>query len=139
MKLPALIPTEYGSKAMSRVRSKGTRPELTIRSLVHRMGFRFRLHRADLPGRPDLVFPGRRCVIFVHGCFWHSHSCPAGIRRPKSNRAFWVAKIEGNRQRDTRIARRLRRLGWRVMTIWACEPETKVMRRIDRFLNFHRV
>ncbi len=106
---------------MSRVRSKDTKPEMFVRRLVHGMGYRYRLHRGDLPGCPDLVFPSRRAVIFVHGCFWHRHrGCPHA-RLPKSRVAFWEAKLEGNRRRDEENIERLRALGWRVLVIWECE------------------
>jgi len=137
VKPPTFCPTAYGSKTMSRVRGKDTHPELVVRSLVHRLGYRFRLHRTDLPGKPDLVFPGRNCVIFVHGCLWHGHSCKNGVRRPKSNTEFWTTKIEDNRARDARTNRKLRRLGWRVLTIWACRLDrtAALIGRILRFLN----
>jgi DNA mismatch endonuclease (patch repair protein) len=112
---------------MSRVRSKDTSPELVVRSLVHRMGYRFRLHRRSLPGTPDLVFPNRRKVIFVHGCFWHRHRngrCP-NARLPKSRRQFWERKLDANRVRDFKHYRLLRRLGWAVMVVWECELKHK--------------
>jgi DNA mismatch endonuclease (patch repair protein) len=104
---------------MSRIRSKNTKPELLLRRGLHAIGFRFRLHRKDLPGRPDLVFPARRAVIFVHGCFWHGHDCPL-FRLPATRREFWQAKIDGNRSRDLRDRARLAAGGWRVLTIWEC-------------------
>lgn len=106
---------------MARIRGKDTQPEMVVRSLVHRDGFRFRLHRRDLPGTPDLVFPGLRSVIFVHGCFWHKHHCRKGTAMPASNRAFWRMKLEGNRDRDHRAILNLRRAHWRVLTIWECQ------------------
>lgn len=108
---------------MSRVRGKDTSPELTVRRLVHALGYRFRLHRRDLPGSPDLVFPSRRKVIFVHGCFWHRHPDPGCklARMPKSRQEFWEPKLEGNRARDLRNEAALRGLGWDVLTIWECE------------------
>ena len=96
---------------MKRVRGKDTRPELAVRSLVHGMGFRYALHRRDLPGNPDLVFPARNRVIFVHGCFWHGHSCRAGRNWPSSNTGYWTAKLDRNQARDAANRRRLRRLG----------------------------
>ncbi len=123
---------------MSRVRGKDTAPERLVRSLVHRLGYRYRLHVGDLPGRPDLVFPRFRAVILVHGCFWHQHHCPAGDRLPKSRVAYWQAKLEGNVRRDARQRRALQRLGWRVLVIWECETERqapeRLARRIIRFL-----
>jgi DNA mismatch endonuclease (patch repair protein) len=111
---------ELRSAVMRRVRSTDTRPELVVRSLLHRMGYRFRLHRKGLPGRPDVVFPGRRKAIFVHGCFWHGHpGCPrAG--RPATNRAFWDAKLDRNLERDARALAGLAELGWSVLVVWEC-------------------
>jgi DNA mismatch endonuclease (patch repair protein) len=108
---------------MSRVRNKGSRAERLVRSLVHRLGYRFRLHHAGLPGRPDLVFPSRRKVIFVHGCFWHRHPDPACAlaRLPKSRLQFWVPKLEGNRRRDLRVEDELNSLGWGSLAIWECQ------------------
>lgn len=121
---------------MSRIRAKGTRPEMTIRSLVHGLGFRFRLHRKDLPGTPDLTFPGRAKVIFVHGCFWHGHSCREGLRRPRSNQDYWLAKIARNQQRDSSDLQALARTGWEVLVIWECEIRLPdLAERIQAFLS----
>ena len=106
---------------MSRIGPRDTKPELIVRSIVHRMGFRFRLHRRDLPGKPDIVLPGRRLAVLVHGCFWHGHDCARGSRAPKQNRDYWVAKVAGNRARDVANREALAALGWRVETIWECE------------------
>lgn len=111
------------SRLMSLVRSKNTQPELLVRRLIHRMGFRYRLHVRDLPGSPDLVFPTRRKVIFVNGCFWHRHHCANGRRIPKSRVAFWRAKLAGNRDRDRRNRRKLRRSGWAVLVVWECQTK----------------
>ena len=108
------------SKCMSAIRGKDTQPELVVRSLVHRLGFRYGLHKRDLPGCPDLVFSGRKKIVFVHGCFWHSHRCRYGRVKPKSNAAFWRAKRDGNRDRDRRNARKLRKQGWRILIVWEC-------------------
>lgn len=105
---------------MAAVRGSNTKPELRVRRLLHGLGYRFRLHAADLPGKPDIVFLARRKVIFVHGCFWHGHDCARGARTPKTNRDYWVAKIARNRQRDARILSALDALGWRVLTVWEC-------------------
>jgi DNA mismatch endonuclease (patch repair protein) len=110
---------ERRSLLMSRIRSKDTQPELVVRRMVHAMGYRYTLHGSKLPGRPDLVFPSRKKVVFVHGCFWHGHQCPRGFK-PKSNAAIWEAKISGNRSRDRRTLLALRKLGWRSMVIWEC-------------------
>ena len=109
------------SENMRRIRSKNTKPELVVRSLVHKLGYRFRLHRKDLPGKPDLVFPSRRKAILVHGCFWHGHeTCPNG-RRPKSRENYWNPKIDRNMQRDTETQQVLEAMGWQVLVVWECE------------------
>lgn len=125
------------SEIMSRVRSVNTGPELAVRRLAHGLGYRFRLHRRDLPGRPDLVFSGRQKVIFVHGCFWPRHEGCALARMPKSRVEFWRGKLEGNARRDGRNERALRRVGWGVMTIWECQTRdlARLATRIGRFLN----
>ncbi|MCE4363556.1 very short patch repair endonuclease [Xanthomonas hortorum] len=105
---------------MSRIGSKNTKPELALRSLLHGLGFRFRLHRRDLPGTPDVVLPGRKTAIFVHGCFWHGHACKRN-KMPKSRVEYWGSKIEANRQRDAKKRKLLRALGWHVLTVWECE------------------
>ncbi len=109
------------SENMRRIRNKDTAPELMVRSLVHRLGYRFRLHRKDLPGKPDLVFPSRKKVIFVHGCFWHGHDCPSVARTPKTNTGYWVEKIRHNTERDARHWSELKALGWHVLVVWECE------------------
>src|SRR5262249_49782699 len=124
------------SERMGRVRSKNTKPELVVRRLAHLLGYRFRLHRTDLPGCPDLVFATRKKLIFVHGCFWHRHNGCPNTRLPKSRLGFWQPKLEANRQRDARNLRRLRTRGWSVMVIWECQVKdvAKLKRRITRFL-----
>lgn len=107
------------SHIMAAIRGKDTAPEMKIRSLLHREGFRFRLHVRELPGRPDIVFPRHHAVVFVHGCFWHGHECPA-FRSAGTNKEFWDAKIQGNRDRDARAWTALLRLGWRVAVVWEC-------------------
>lgn len=111
------------SERMSRIRGQDTRPEMRVRRLAHRMGYRYRLHRADLPGKPDLVFPARRKVIFVHGCFWHRHPDPGCrlARLPKSRLDFWLPKLEGNRARDLENHKKLAESGWKVLEVWECE------------------
>jgi len=114
---------EARSRHMARIKTRNTKPEMVVRSALHRLGYRFRLHRKDLPGTPDIVLPSRRLALFVHGCFWHGHkspSCKLG-RIPKSRAEFWVPKIEGNRERDRRKASALEDAGWRVATIWECQ------------------
>lgn len=118
----SLTPSER-SERMRRVRGKNTKPELAVRRLAHSLGFRFRLHRKDLPGKPDLVFPRYRAVIFVHGCFWHRHLDPIChlARLPKSRLEFWLPKLETNRVRDEHIRAILNEKGWRVLVVWECE------------------
>lgn len=109
------------SLLMSKVRSKDTKPEMIVRRLVHSLGYRYRLHDKRLPGTPDIVFTGRRKVVFVHGCFWHRHpGCPLA-RLPKSRLNFWLPKLEGNRERDIRQIAALKELGWSALIIWECE------------------
>ena len=112
---------EKRSAVMRQVKGRDTRPELAVRRLIWRLGGRYRLNRADLPGKPDIVLAGRRLVVFVHGCFWHGHDCARGARVPKANRDYWVAKIGRNRMRDAAARERLTALGWRVETVWECE------------------
>jgi DNA mismatch endonuclease (patch repair protein) len=124
------------SKRMALIRSAHTKPELLVRSITHRCGYRFRLHVSELPGKPDLVFPKLRKVVFVHGCFWHRHpGCPLA-RLPKSKLDFWVPKLTQNRIRDLRNIGRLRRAGWNVKVIWECEMRkaAKVEKKIKGFL-----
>lgn len=126
---------EERSAIMARVRAKNTHPEIAVRRLVHGLGYRFRLHRRDLPGTPDLVLPKHRAVVFVHGCFWHQHDCRRGRRQPASNRAYWGPKLARNVERDRAAESALLRLGWRVFTVWECEiTATDLADRIDRFL-----
>jgi DNA mismatch endonuclease (patch repair protein) len=109
------------SAVMRRVRGRDTTPEMKVRRALTRLGARYRLHRKDLPGSPDIVMPGRRLAIFVHGCFWHGHDCARGARTPKQNRDYWVAKVGRNRARDEASGAALADLGWRVETIWECD------------------
>lgn len=118
---------EKRSEVMSRIRGGGTKPELVVRSMLHRMGYRFTVKgplNRGLPGRPDLVLPRYRTVVFVHGCFWHGHEGCRDFRLPGTRREWWAAKIEGNRARDARVEAALRALGWHVITIWACALNT---------------
>ena len=112
------------SRMMSGIRGKNTKPEMLVRSLLHRCGFRFRLHRKDLPGKPDIVLPKYRAVIFVHGCFWHGHDCKY-FRWPSSRPAFWRAKIERNRLNDATSVANLLETGWRVAVVWECATRGK--------------
>ncbi|MBK1717395.1 very short patch repair endonuclease [Thiocystis violacea] len=115
------LSTQERSKRMSLIRGAGSAPEMKLRRLVHRMGFRYRLHVKKLPGTPDLVFPSRRAAIFMHGCFWHRHPECKLARLPKSKLDFWRPKLEANRERDLRDQRRLLDLGWRVLVVWECQ------------------
>lgn len=120
---------------MQAVKSRDTSPELAVRYALHRQGFRYRLHYADLPGSPDIVFPGRHCVVFVHGCFWHGHWCRRGARIPVTNRDYWEQKIAKNRLRDSAALAELRRLGWAALVVWECEVQSKTMAsRLRRFV-----
>jgi DNA mismatch endonuclease, patch repair protein len=112
---------EKRSAVMARVKSKDTSPEKAVRRVLTRLGARYRLHRKDLPGNPDIVMPGRKLAIFVHGCFWHGHDCARGARVPKANRDYWLAKVARNKARDEKAALTLRADGWIVETVWECE------------------
>ena len=115
------VAPDVRSRMMASVRSKGTKPEMIVRRSLHRLGYRYRLHQADLPGKPDLVFACRRKVLFVNGCFWHVHEgCPRS-RVPSSNRDFWMAKLERNRRRDLESLKALCERGWSTLTVWECE------------------
>ncbi|MCI3134763.1 very short patch repair endonuclease [Phenylobacterium aquaticum] len=109
------------SAVMARVKGKNTTPELAVRKALTGLGARYRLHRKDLPGKPDIVLAGRRLAIFVHGCFWHGHDCARGARVPQANRDYWVAKVARNQARDQRNRADLDAAGWRVETVWECE------------------
>ena len=112
---------EKRSDVMRRVKGRDTSPELAVRRMLWRLGARYRLHRKDLPGHPDIVMPGRRLAVFVHGCFWHGHDCARGARVPKQNRDYWEGKVGRNRTRDAANLEKLEALGWRVLTVWECE------------------
>lgn len=116
---------EDRARVMRAVKGKDTKPEMIVRRLAHALGYRFRLHGKDLPGKPDLVFPGRRKVIFVHGCFWHGHECARGSRQPKQNAEYWRNKIARNVERDADNLQALERLGWQTQVIWECEMKDR--------------
>jgi len=130
--VPAVV-----SRRMSRVTKKNTKPELVVRRLAHRLGYRFRLHRRDLPGTPDLVFPSRRKVIFVHGCFWHRHGCRLSGRVPQIRVDYWRPKLDRNVQRDHEAQAALADQGWHVLTVWECEVRDNVAlaHRLRAFLD----
>ena len=127
-----IVDTKRRSEMMARIRGRDTGPELLVRRVAHRMGLRFRLHRRDLPGRPDLVFPKHRLVVFIHGCFWHRHEGCRKSSTPKSRTGFWLEKFAANVDRDARQEAALKALGWRVFIIWQCETkdEAAVERRL---------
>ena len=123
---------------MSQIRNKNTKPELIVRSVVHRMGFRYALHRKDLPGRPDMVLTKYRKIIFVHGCFWHMHKCRYGKVTPATKTEFWQTKREGNVARDKRNLCKLRKNGWKVLVVWECQTRKseKLYDKLKKFLAF---
>ena len=130
-----VLTPEQRRYCMSRIGGKDTQPELTIRRLIHSLGYRYRLHVKRLPGSPDLVFPNRQKVIFVHGCFWHRHQCRYGQVTPGTRRQFWEAKFQENTDRDARNRRQLLREGWDVLIVWECQTK-RPERLIDRIIGF---
>jgi DNA mismatch endonuclease (patch repair protein) len=131
---------EKRSEVMRRVRGRDTSPEKRVRALLTRMGLRYRLHRADLPGKPDVAFAGRRVALFVHGCFWHGHDCARGARQPKANAEYWTRKIARNRARDAEVGRKLAEIGWRAVVVWECElkDEARLTARLAEELGVGR-
>ena len=128
---------EDRSHIMRAVKGRDTKPEMTVRRMIHAMGYRYRLHSKDLPGKPDLVFPSRKKIIFVHGCFWHSHDCARGARVPKSNRDYWVPKLQRNKERDKANRAALEDTSWNVLVIWECEVKAAdgLVDRVRQFLD----
>ena len=124
-------------RTMQAVKSKNTSPELYVRRLLHAHGYRYRLHLKDLPGSPDLVFSGRKRVVFVHGCFWHGHNCARGARVPKSNSEYWIKKVTRNQTRDSENKKKLEAAGWKVLAVWECELKNEpcLLKQLRRFLN----
>lgn len=135
--MPDIFAPEKRHEIMQNVKTKNTAPEIKLRSLLHKNGFRFRVNRKDLPGKPDIVLPKYRAVIFVHGCFWHGHDCPRG-QRPQTNADFWNQKIDRNVIRDKSGVSLLESLGWRVLIVWECEIKKKneavLLSRVKEFL-----
>jgi DNA mismatch endonuclease, patch repair protein len=127
------VSADQRSRNMAAVRSHDTKPEKVVRSILHSLGLRFRLHQRSLPGSPDIVLRRHGAVVLVHGCFWHGHECRRG-KMPSSRQDFWIPKLAGNRERDARQVRELNALGWRVLTIWECEVKdvAKLSRRLAR-------
>lgn len=138
MKMPDVFDPEKRREIMQSVKTKNTAPEIKLRSLLHRNGFRFRVNRRDLPGKPDIVLPKYKAVIFVHGCFWHGHDCRRG-QRPQTNIDFWNQKINKNIDRDKNDISLLEKLGWRVLVVWECEIKKKneevLLTRLKEFLS----
>lgn len=115
-------PSRSRSENMRRIRDRNTRPEIITRKLFRKLGFKgYRLNRKTLPGKPDIVFINKKRAVFVHGCFWHGHKCPIGVRKPKSNTDYWIPKINGNMKRDKKNIAELKELGWKVLVIWECK------------------
>jgi DNA mismatch endonuclease (patch repair protein) len=131
-----VLTQEQRSFNMSQIRNKDTRPEILVRSIVHRLGFRYALHRKDLPGKPDMVLTRHRKIIFIHGCFWHMHRCRYGKVKPATNINFWKAKREANVARDKKNLRKLRKDGWKVLVVWECwtRNPSALKDRLMRFL-----
>jgi len=132
-----VLTREQRRRNMRAIRARDTAPELLVRSLVHRMGYRFRLHCRQLPGSPDLVLRSRGAVIFVHGCFWHMHACRFGRVRPATHASFWDKKRSANVVRDRRVVRSLRRARWRVFTVWECQTRhvDELQEKLRQFLD----
>ena len=135
-----IVSEEQRSYIMSRVRSKNTKPEILVRSYLHRCGLRFRVHGEKLPGKPDLVLPKYSTIVFVHGCFWHMHECRYGVVQPKTNAAFWKNKRETNVQRDREQLARLDKAGWQALVVWECETRDVpvLQQKLFRFLEGDR-
>lgn len=131
------VSKERRSKIMAQVKSKGMKPEMHVRRLLHGLGYRYRLHRSDLPGKPDIVFPGRRKVVFVNGCFWHNHEGCNRVRIPNTNRDYWVSKLERNAERDKRNIIHLNSIGWQSKVIWECQLKdmTAIAESLTQFLD----
>ena len=128
---------EFRRRGIRAVRSTNTKPEMKVRRMLHAQGYRYRLHKPDLPGSPDLAFPARKKAIFVNGCFWHGHSCKNGARTPKNNTAYWNPKITRNIERDAENLKKLAELGWKTLTAWECETKgdaERLRERLTRFL-----
>ena len=130
--------SEQRSRNMSAIKSKNTKPEITVRKLLHSMGYRFRLHKKDLPGSPDIVLPKYKTVIFVHGCFWHRHQNCKYASNPKTRREFWEKKFKENIERDKKTQEKLKNLGWKTNIVWECEikKQDKLIKKLEDFLNF---
>ena len=130
--------SEQRSRNMSAIKSKNTKPEIFVRKLLHSKGYRFRLHKKDLPGSPDIVLPKYKTVIFVHGCFWHRHQNCKYASNPKTRREFWEKKFKENIERDKKTQEKLKNLGWKTKIVWECEikKQDKLIKKLEDFLNF---
>ena len=131
-----VLTPEQRSRCMAAIRSKHTKPEIIVRKILRSLGYRYRLHGKSLPGKPDVVLPGLRKAIFVHGCFWHRHRCRYGLVQPRTNAAFWCKKLNGNTQRDVMNRRELRRQKWKCLVDWECQTKKPdvLISKIIRFL-----
>lgn len=127
--------TEERSRIMRAVKGQNTAPEMIVRRLLHKQGFRYRLHVKDLPGKPDIVFPRKKKAIFIHGCFWHGHDCLRGNRVPKTNQEYWIAKVHKNVQRDQRTMAALSEEGWKILILWECDLKN-TQSLMDVLVNF---
>ena len=132
-----VLTKEQRSYCMSCIRKTDTTPELVVRRIVHQLGFRFRLHRRNLPGCPDIVLPRHKKVIFVHGCWWHRHNCKLGKRKPKTKLDYWIPKLQGNKERHKKNLIKLRRQGWKVFTVWECQIKDtkKLIQMLQKFFS----
>ena len=132
-----VLTKEQRSYCMSCIRKTDTTPELVVRRIVHQLGFRFRLHRRNLPGCPDIVLPRHKKVIFVHGCWWHRHNCKLGKRKPKTKLDYWIPKLQGNKERHKKNLIKLRRQGWKVFTVWECQVKDtkKLTQMLQKFFS----
>ena len=132
-----VLTREERHRCMSAICGQDTAPEMRLRKALHALGYRYRLHPASLPGKPDLVFPGRRKLIFVNGCFWHRHNCKSGRSAPSTRKSFWSAKLQKNAQRDRKNVRILRKLGWGVLVVWECQlGPCRIRRMLNRVIAF---
>jgi DNA mismatch endonuclease (patch repair protein) len=132
-----VLSREERHRCMSAIRGQDTEPEIRLRKALHALGYRYRLHVASLPGKPDLVFVAKKKVVFVHGCFWHRHTCKSGRSVPATRKKFWSAKLQNNALRDRRNARILRKLGWTVLVVWECQlVPTRIRRLLSRVTAF---
>lgn len=132
-----VLSAEQRRECMSRIKSKDTQPEMLLRHTLHSLGYRYRLHYPGLPGHPDLAFPSRKKVIFVHGCFWHRHNCKLGLPQPATRKQFWARKLERNKVRDKEVRQTLKKLGWSSLIVWECQLKdlSKVLDRVAPFLD----